>query len=104
MVKWPDAAPSGRSTGRMPLVLVGTVSVILALRHQVPSTHLDLPAPTARPLSGTKDDRDHRVGPQGEEEGGWWGPGRRESGSIENQQGKLEAAKASSPLARSVIS
>ena len=51
-----------------------------------------------------KDDRDHGVGPQGEEEGGWQSPGGRESGSRENQQGKLEATEASSPLACSVIS
>lgn len=51
-----------------------------------------------------KDDRDHGVGPQGEEEGGWRGPEGSESGSRENQVGKLEAAEASSPLACSVIS
>ena len=52
-VKWPDAAPSGSTTGWVPLVLVRTVNVIPALRHckfQAPtSTFLHLqPGPCQR--------------------------------------------------------
>lgn len=104
-VKWPDPAPSERTTGRVLLVLVGTVNVILALRHcqfQAPtSTFLHL---QPGPCQGWRMTEICRVGPQGEEEGGWQGPEGEESGSRENQVGKLEAAEASSPLACSVIS